>query len=318
MMNFLEEFFDVESREPRLKEIGRERLKDTSQIKKPKNHALVKFPPSIIPQSQGINSFSGQLIDQANAIGIIGGLSVNSCLKFTEKLNLKLQDEENNLPLVLCTDPALSKELLSLEQSSFPSFSAETERVYTNPRSIVENLRRKRVFLENCGVCCVVMPCHVSHCWYDEIRENCCVPFLHMGECVAKELKEEKLRPIEAGSRLRIGVLATNTTLVAKMYRDKLENEGFEVVVPDKATMEHTVIPAMEALSRKDFEGAQNLFRIAVQVLLVRGVNRIILASDDLQQLLPPDDPLWRKCIDPIDALARSTFEYTQSVKRCK
>ncbi|KAL0397093.1 UNVERIFIED_CONTAM: hypothetical protein Scaly_0157700 [Sesamum calycinum] len=147
------------------------------------------------------------------------------------------------------------------------------------------------------------MPCQILHSWHNEVEDGCSVPLLHMGKCVAKELKEEKFRPIEAGSPIRIGVLATNATLAASVYQDKLEHElsdmqGFEVVLPDKATMEHTVIPALDALSRKDFEGAQNLFRIALQVLLVRAVNRIILASDELRQLLPPDDPLWMKCID--------------------
>lgn len=92
--------------------------------------------------------------------------------------------------------------------------------------------------------------------------------------------------------------------------------QGFEVVLPDKATMEHTVIPAIEALSRKDLEGARNLLRIALQVLLVRAVNTVILASDDIRELLPRDDPLLKKCVNPMDALARSTIKFAQSAER--
>lgn len=92
--------------------------------------------------------------------------------------------------------------------------------------------------------------------------------------------------------------------------------QGFEVVLPDKATMEHTVIPAIEALSQKDIEGARTLLRIALQVLLVRAVNTVILASDDMRGLLPQDDPLLKKCVDPLDALARSTIKYAQSAER--
>lgn len=84
------------------------------------------------------------------------------------------------------------------------------------------------------------------------------------------------------------------------------------MVLPDKATMEHTVIPAIEALNRKDIEGARNLLRIALQVLLVRAVNSVILASDDIKDILPLDDPLLRRCIDPMDALARSTINWAQ------
>lgn len=87
-------------------------------------------------------------------------------------------------------------------------------------------------------------------------------------------------------------------------------------MLPDKATMEHAVIPAFEALNRKDMEGARNLFRIALQVLLVRAVNSVILASDDMLDLLPRDDPLLKKCIDPMDALVRSTIKWARSAEK--
>ena len=98
------------------------------------------------------------------------------------------------------------------------------------------------------------------------------------------------------------------------LYKYKLQ--GFEVVLPDKATMEHTVIPAIDAISRNDIEGARNLLRIALQVLLVRAVNSVVLASDDMRDLLPPDDPLLKKCIDPMDALAWSIIKWAQSADK--
>ncbi|KAL6559833.1 hypothetical protein OROGR_004950 [Orobanche gracilis] len=250
---------------------------------------------------------------RSNGIGIIGGVSVDSSVNFTKKL---INNNNNSPPhFVLCSDPTLSKELLSMERNYF---AARNEKISSNSFDhslIVEKIRRKIMFLEESGVCCcVVMSCHLLHSWYDEIGQGCRVRFLHVGECVASELKEAEWRPVEAGSPIRIGVLATNENLVARFYKEKLQNEGFEVILPDKATTEHIVIPAVEALNRKDFEGAQNLFRIALQLLLVRAVNKIILASDDLRQILPPDDPLWRKCIDPMDALARSSIEYAQSL----
>ncbi|KAK1325747.1 hypothetical protein QJS10_CPA01g02936 [Acorus calamus] len=78
--------------------------------------------------------------------------------------------------------------------------------------------------------------------------------------------------------------------------------------------MEHTVIPAIASLNRKDNEGARNLLRIALQVLIVRAVNVIILASDDMSNLLPRDDPLLKRCVNPMDALARSTIQWAKSM----
>lgn len=92
--------------------------------------------------------------------------------------------------------------------------------------------------------------------------------------------------------------------------------QGFEVVLLDKATEEHILLPAMEALHKKDIEGARNLLRIAIQVVLVRGVNVVILASDDLLGILPHNDPLLRKCIDPMDALARTTIHWAETTAK--
>ncbi|KZV54792.1 hypothetical protein F511_04414 [Dorcoceras hygrometricum] len=290
-----------------------------------KNPSVVKLPVDsnvsfLSNKSSKDRSFHGPVTSQGSGIGILGGVSLDSTFDFAKKLvNFKLDDEENGIPFVLCSDPALSKDLLSLERGSFPNVNlAKPGSKCVDQTSVVENLRCKRIFLEKSGVSCIVMPCNVLHSWYDEIAEGCSVPVLNMGVCVANELKEAKLRPLEAGSPLSIGVLTTNVDMVTTIYQEKLEIEGFEVILPDKATMEHAVIPAVEALKRKDTEGAQNLFRIALQVLLVRAVNRIILASDEFRDVLPPDDPLWQKCIDPIDVLARSTVKYAQSVGRSK
>ncbi|CAN4086374.1 unnamed protein product [Withania somnifera] len=260
---------------------------------------------------------SAVLLTQENAVGVIGGRSVGTTLNFVTKLvTWSSKDGGDGLPFVLCSDPVLNKKLSFHERGSSSLFFGKNENLLKDHAPIVENLRHKRMFLEKSGAQCVVMPCHISHSWYDQVAQGSSVPVLHMGECVAKELKEANLRPLEAGSTLRIGVLASDATLTSGFYQEKLQNEGFEAVLPDKATMEHTVIPLVEALNRKDIEGAQNLFRIALQVLLVRAVNTVIIASDDMRDLLPPDDPLLKKCIDPMDALARSTVGFVQSVER--
>ncbi|KAL8117325.1 uncharacterized protein LOC141723774 [Apium graveolens] len=253
---------------------------------------------------------SGFLLNQQKGVGILGGASVDSTLSFIRKLaKLSSDDQEAGIPFVLCSDSVLNKELLHRDRSSF----SRTGHPKLDHVMIVETLRSKRAFLERSGACCIAIPCYLSHFWHDEVSKGCSVPVLHIGECVARELKEADLRPVEAGSPLRIGVLSTGTDLLTGIYQDKLHNEGFEVVLPDKATMEHTVDPAIEALSKKDVEGAQTLLRIALQVLLVRGVNTVILASDELRELLPQDDPLLKKCVDPMDALARYTIKYAQS-----
>ncbi|KAH1131584.1 hypothetical protein J1N35_002962 [Gossypium stocksii] len=267
------------------------------------------YSAQVKPQAQN------SLLSQANTVGIIGGVSVLSTLIFLEKLVwLSSRNGEESVPFVVCSDPSIDGALAS--QASIHSSFDETAQNEANHEAIIRNLRHKRVFLEQSGASCIVMPCHISNAWQEQISEGCSLPFFHIGECVAKELKEAKLKPHGTGSNVRIGVLAATETIAAASYQDQLGNQGFEVVLPDKATTEHILIPAIESLKKRDTEGARNLLRIAIQVLLIRAVNVVILASDELQNILPREDPLLKKCMDPMDALARSTIKWAKTGKQ--
>lgn len=169
---------------------------------------------------------TGVLLSQANTVGILGGSSVNSTVNFLGKLvKWSTKDGESGLPFVLCSDPTLSKELQVFDKSSHPVLNCKSEDISLDSGPVVESLKSKRIFLEKSGARCIVMPCHISHLWYEDVSKGCPVTFLHMAECVARELKEAKLKPLEAGSPLRIGVLATNAILSAGYYQEKLQNE---------------------------------------------------------------------------------------------
>ena len=174
-----------------------------------------KFPCSIkaLEPCHTPNSLFGQ----SNMVGIIGGVSVSSTLIFLEKL---AYHGGESIPSIVCSDPAISIE----PPNRFPPIN-EKGGNHFNSGIIVENLRRKRETLEQSGACCIVMPCHISHVWYNEVSKGCSVPFLDVGDCVAKELKEAKLKPLEAGSNVRIGILAANAGLVSGLYQDKLQNQ---------------------------------------------------------------------------------------------
>ncbi|GAB4832884.1 hypothetical protein Ancab_006902 [Ancistrocladus abbreviatus] len=267
--------------------------------------SLVDIPP---PESKNPTTFR-----EKNTVGIIGGVSVLSTLIFLEKLVWRSsRDGKECVPFILCNDPSIKWQVqISSTSTKGKRYCPDNYRDFP-----IESLKRKREFLEKSEACCIVMPCHLSHVFHREISEGCSLPFFHVAECVAKVLKEANLKPIEAGSNVRIGVIAADADLVSGFYQEKLQSQGFEVVLPDEGTIEHIITPAMNALNRKDMEGARNLLRIAVQVLLVRSVNAVILASDELQGLLPHDDPLLKKCIDPMDALARSTTRWAQSISK--
>ncbi|CAM6097272.1 unnamed protein product [Calypogeia fissa] len=265
-----------------------------------------------------VSSSGNWTFEYANTVGILGGLTPLATVDFMRKIveATDLEDETDHIPLVLCSDPHTRKSIspsLLLPRTNNMSSKGGTSAMELMS---VETLLARRRFLEKAGAKCIVMPCHVSHLWYDQLAEGCSVPFLHMADCVVEELKAANLQPLEAGSKPKIGVLGTQATIAAaEFYYEKLRSQGFDVALPDQATMEHAVIPGTAALRRGDMEGARNLLRIAVQVLLVNAVNLVLLACHDTPTAFLADDPVLRKCIDPTDALARATVRWSRSMK---
>ncbi|XP_047059432.1 uncharacterized protein LOC124666122 isoform X2 [Lolium rigidum] len=250
-------------------------------------------------------SRSGATSHLSGTIGVMGASAVLS-LRFLEKLVYwSTRDGEETPPFVISNDPLVKKELLSSESSQLPS----------DCDTALGKLRKKRLVLEKSGASCIVMPCHFLHAWHDEVSQGCSVPFLHVGDSVLKELKAASFKPVEYGSNVRIGILATENTFTTDCYLDKLESQGFEVVRPDRASMEHVVLPACSAFRKGDMEGARNLLQISLQLLLVQAVNTIILASDDFIGILPDDDPLLKKCINPMDALVKDTIMCARTMR---
>lgn len=169
------------------------------------------------------------LLCQENTVGILGGISVLSTLIFLEKLVWwSSKDGGESIPFVVCSDPDITRELPSHSCFRYQrTANSQNTTVQSCAHLIVENMKRKREFLEQSGARCIVMPCQFSHAWHAEISEGSQLPFLHVGDCIAMELKEVKLKPLEAGTNVRIGVLAIDADLGAVIYQEKLQNQVF-------------------------------------------------------------------------------------------
>jgi aspartate/glutamate racemase len=147
-----------------------------------------------------------------NTVGVIGGVSTGCTLHFLNKLvELSSQDGSEVIPFIVCKDtiPGIKNLCESRSQRKL----------------IVDKLRENRVFLEKCGAHCIVMPCHNLQVWHGDIGTGSSVPFLHIGDCVLKELKAAKLNPIEGGGNVRIGLLSSGSSLSTRFYQEILQNE---------------------------------------------------------------------------------------------
>jgi aspartate racemase len=77
-----------------------------------------------------------------------------------------------------------------------------------------------------------VIPCNTAHYYFDELQNATQIPILHM-----PRIAVERIRERFADSK-RIAVLATEGTILTGVYREELEAQGYEAVIPDEELQE--------------------------------------------------------------------------------
>ncbi|XP_024515502.1 uncharacterized protein LOC112340765 [Selaginella moellendorffii] len=227
---------------------------------------------------------SCQLLHYPHSVGVLGGgFHSVPTLQFLKRLREATAAEGDllRIPLVLCGDPNASHHLGALIQ--------------------------QREFLEDAGAKCIALPCPSSLRWFTCLDSGSSAKLLNVVDSLVEELHRAELRPLQGAARPRIGIL---TCQGLEFYQEKLEQEGFEVVLPDKASKDRLIVPAMAALERRDFQGHRSLIRVAIHMLLVNAVNRVM--GDDLTAALFADDPLLLQCIDPANSLAKATVTWVK------
>lgn len=78
--------------------------------------------------------------------------------------------------------------------------------------------------LEKLGAGVLCAPCVTSHYFYKELSESVSVPFLHMVEETAKELK--------AAGKKKAGIMATSGTVSTGLFQNIFAQNGLEALIP--------------------------------------------------------------------------------------
>lgn len=146
----------------------------------------------------------------------------------------------------------------------------------------------------------IVMPCNSLHIFIDVIRKAVHVPVLSILEETAEYLKQQQIH--------EVGIIATSTTLKAKLYEQWLAKAGIQQIAPDDFQQAKIgkVINNL-VLSRhnnNDREEIQDIIESYAQ----NGVRTVILACTDLQLLIPQHDSV--KIYDTMKIYAEAAVNY--------
>jgi aspartate racemase len=226
-------------------------------------------------------------------LGVLGGMGPLASATFMVRLTL-LTDaarDQDHICSVLWSDPTVPDRTLARQGGASP----------------LPALSHGIAVLRAAGAGAIAIPCNTAHGWYEPLCKDAGVPILHIVEAAANELRRHVARG-------RVGVLGTSATLAMRLYQDRLEAMGWEVITPDDDEMARLVTPGIAAVKANRVREAYGPLADAALRLKQRGAQAVVLGCTEIPLGIQagPYAEIGLPLIDTIDALALAAIAWTR------
>ncbi len=204
-------------------------------------------------------------------IGLIGGLSWESTSVYYSYINRYVQDRLGGLHSAKCLIYSFDFEDIAALQRQ-----GEWEKA-------TEKMIKAAKCLEHGGAELLVICTNTMHLMADDIQDACTIPVIHIVDAVGKEINKQNVT--------KVGLLGTKFTMEQPFYRNLLEQQGIEVIIPNEAEREaiHTII--FDELCKGDFKASsKNVYVNVINQLVEEGAEGIILGCTEIPLLINQQD----------------------------
>jgi aspartate racemase len=226
-------------------------------------------------------------------IGVLGGMGPLASAEFIVKLvhATPARRDQDHFPVTL---------------DSSPQIPDRPSAIYDNGPDPMPAMVRVLRGLEAAGCALVAMPCNTVHYWYDRLAAQTALPIVHIADAVAARLREV------APQARRVGVLGSAVMADQAIYSKRLGDE-WEWIYATHGELEELVLPAIAAVKSGDLPRGRVLFLDALQRLVARGPDAVVLACTEIPVVINQED-VSIPVIDSTAALARHTVEIAQTM----
>jgi len=205
-------------------------------------------------------------------IGLIGGMSWESTKHYYELINEKIKEELGGLHSAECILYSVDFEVIKELQ-----FAGEWEKAG-------EILSATAIKLENAGADFIILCTNTMHISADAIQQKITIPFLHIADPTAYQIKSE--------AKKTIGLLGTNFTMEEDFYKGRLtQKHGLEVIIPEEDDRKeiHRIIYDELCLGDIKLESKEK-YKNIISKMAEKGAEGIILGCTEIGMLIKPED----------------------------
>ena len=204
-------------------------------------------------------------------IGLLGGMSWESTVTYYQIIN-----------------ETVMKELGGLHSAKLLMYSVDFEEIehcqssgdWDKSAAVLSDAAQR---LEQAGADFIVLCTNTMHKVAPEIKSSIKIPLLHIAEVTAQKLKEYGVK--------KVGLLGTKYTMTQDFYKEKLEETGIEVLIPEASVID-TInnIIFDELCVGRIRESSKRVFLRAINWLKRRGAKGVILGCTEIGLLVHPED----------------------------
>lgn len=226
----------------------------------------------------------------SKTLGILGGMGPLATVKLFEMIVMmtKANSDQDHIRILIDNNTSIPDRTNYLLKG-----------VGEDPRL---QLIKSATGLESLGADYLVMPCNTAHSFYDDVVKEINIPFINMIEETAKYIKANY------PDANKIGLLATEGTVDARVYHKVFDEYGIEVLSPSKENQVHITdliynIKKDSKIENLDgFYGAMDELRDQGVEYFIAGCTEISVAIDLYK--------LEGNIIDAMRILAKSAIEH--------
>lgn len=219
-------------------------------------------------------------------LGVIGGMGTAATIDFYTRImnHTVAHKDQEHIDMVIINHASIIDRTYAIKNNKLDELLKQMH----------ENLK----ILENAKVTSIAIPCNTSHSIIDKIQQLTSIPIINMIEETAKGLKEV----VDKGEK--VGIMATDGTIMLKIYQQACKKYDIEYFVPDDNIQKQIMDIIYDDVKAKGIFDNEK-FKKVLNYFLQNGCKYVILGCTELSGFKKDFD---KNTIDPMDYLVKAAI----------
>ena len=219
-------------------------------------------------------------------LGIIGGMGTEATIDFYTRImnHTVANKDQDHIDMVILNHASIIDRTYAIKNNKLDE--------------LLNQMRENIKILEYARVTSIAIPCNTSHSIIDKIQSLTNNPIINMIEETAKNLKDA------ISENDKVGIMATDGTIMLKMYQKECEKYGISCFVPEEEIQKQVMsIIYDDVKARGIFDNDK--FKKVLDYFIQNGCKYVILGCTELSGF---KKNFHEKTIDPMDYLVKASI----------